>query len=188
MIKSKKGASEVVGTVLLILLAIVVVSMVSAFVLNIVNGEISKSECHKLNGKVKIINNPKYTCYTKFTPDDLSTPLPANEYKAAELYIQIHLDDTKDLKIKTLRIKTGGADSRTFDIVNGTAGGTNNVEVYKSPTMMLLFPDFGTEKTYNITDVDGLNPESFMVWPILEKNNQDCAIAASTISSISECP
>jgi flagellin-like protein len=190
MMKSKKGASEVIGTVLLILLAIVVVSMVSVFVLNIVNGEISKSECHKINGKVKIINNPRYTCYTKSTSDDLNTEA-INEYVPAKLYVQIHLDDPKDLKIKTIRLKLGGAASSNIDINDNTPGGTNNVFIYndnQEPSTILTFPNFGAEKTYNITNVDALNPESLMVWPILEKNNQDCAIAASTISSISECP
>ena len=67
--KSKKGVSAVVGTVMMIALTVGVVAMVWAIVNNLVKENIESSEsCFGVFGKVTL--NPRYTCYNNTAGKD----------------------------------------------------------------------------------------------------------------------
>ncbi|MEN9625911.1 MAG: hypothetical protein RL557_239, partial [archaeon] len=58
-----RAQSEVITTVLLVLLGIVAVIIIISFVIPFIRNQIAGSDCFEVNGKVSISNNYKYTCY-----------------------------------------------------------------------------------------------------------------------------
>lgn len=166
--KYKCSQSQIVATVLLILLVIVAVTIISAFAIPFVRDQLSKSDCLSVSGNdnLGISESLQYTCY-----NSSGTPLP-------EMYIQVHVGDIYD-KINGFSIEIGGAITESYEITKDyfspeiSSYGPGGVEV----------PGKNEERTYRIS-VEEI-PQTLKIYPILA-NGETCDYSDS-LTSIPIC-
>ena len=166
MLNSKRSQSQIVGTVLLILLTIGSVVVVIGFVVPFVRDQLSGTECLDLVEQIRIENNPTYTCY-----DDSTEGSEA-------MRVQIYRGDSQNL-------------SKSFKISISYSGSSKSIEIPTDTSDFSMYgggtseiPGINEKRTYAITGVDSL-PESISVFPILE-GGKTCD-NSHTITSIVEC-
>lgn len=165
--KSKRSQSQVIGTVLLILLVIATITIISAFAIPFVKEQLSNSDCFKLVGKMEIKNNMQYTCY-----NSSATP--------KEMLVQVYIADIVD-KISGFSIEIGGASSKNFEITSD----------YSSPEVSMYtpggveIPGKNEERTYVINNIQEL-PQSISLYAIL-KNGKTCDEPAYSVNSVENC-
>ncbi len=145
--KSNRSQSEVITTVLLILISIAAVGTVIAFVMPFIKERMSGSDCLDLANEISIANNPDYTCYNNID---------------SSLSVQIHVGDLKG-KSSSFGISVSVAGTSTNYKITSTSldagvsirGGSN-------------IPNKNEERTYIITGI-GIpsKPDSIIVYPIL---------------------
>jgi len=162
---SKKSQSEVITTVLLILLVLASIVIVMNFVVPFVKNQLSGSDCFNVADKIQITNNDMYTCYNS---------------SSSKLNVQVHIGDVVD-KIEGFSISLGGASSSVYTIKNGTT--VTNVAMYGGSTNLIL-PGKNEEKTYVISGVSS-RPDNIKVYPILT-NGKSCD-SVETINEVTMC-
>lgn len=168
----KKAQSEIISTVLLILIAITAIVVVSSFVIPFIKKQLSGTSCLDVSGKIEIKNNPAYTCY-----------------KDGELRVQVHMGDTGNkTKGFQLSIEAGGS-TNSFKIIPEAS--LENIRMYGEeipeaalPWPALKLPGAEEEKTYIISGLTA-KPDSINVYPILE-DDQVCG-ASDTLTTIPPC-
>ncbi len=171
----KRSQAEVITTVLLVLLGIVAVIIIISFVIPFIKNQISESDCLKVNGKVTITNNHKYTCYdTSVTPP--------------KMRIQIHFGD--DANLAGFAIEVGGATTKTYQVKKSgttTTSTPNDVIMYSATasTPALELPGKNEERTYQIKNVD-TQPEKIKVYPILSDGR--LCDSFDELDAITTCP
>jgi hypothetical protein len=160
---SKKSQSEVVTTVLLVLLSIVAVGIVISFVYPLVTNQISKSDCVNVLDQIEITNNQQYTCYNS---------------SAKNLSVQIHAGD--------LQGKSSG-----FLISVGSGGGSSNYKINNSGIITNVtirggsnIPGKNEERTYVISSINS-KPDYVNVYLIL--NNGNTCDSSSSYNSFVSC-
>ena len=161
----KRGQSQVISTVLLILLAIVAIGLVMGFVIPFIKDKISSGDCLDVAGKIELVNNPDYTCY------DLTK---------SSLRVQIHILDISDL-IRGFSIESGGASSKSVKIVNGT--NHPDVSMYDGGSANETIPGDNEARTYVINNTQ--QPNSIEVYPIL-KTGKICG-SSDVMVNIDNC-
>jgi len=149
--KCKRSQSEVISTILLVLIAIVAITIVSMFAINFVNNQIEKSKCIEVLNPalVEIKNNPLYTCF-----DNTNSVMK----------VQVHFSETKSL-LEGFVIELGGADTQTFRILNNTL--VDRVSMSSGQEAMVVLPSDNADRTYNISAVT-IKPEKLNAYPILK--------------------
>lgn len=169
--KCKRSQSEVISTILLVLIAIVAITTVSMFIISFVNSQIEKSKCIELFNPpiIEIRNNPLYTCYN-----------PTDNI----MRVQVHFSETKS-SLEGFVITIGGADSKTYKILNGLDGTSIGVTMFTEDDPILVLPADNTEKTYLITLTVTTPPENLQIHPIL-KGGRVCE-SSSRVSPINVC-
>jgi flagellin-like protein len=175
MKKSKRGLSEVVSTVLLILLTVAAAVIVSSFSIKFVMDYISKGDCIKYAQMVEIINNPEYTCYNSTSGNE-------------NMRIQIGIKDLEskyyDKLIGFKVILYNNGVSNSYDITNGTGGSGNVRMIRDNASEIITIPGIASEKTYIITGITS-KPNSTIVYPVLK--DKSCAEAKSELNIIDNC-
>jgi len=185
---SKRSQSQVISTVLLILLAITAAGIISAFVINFVKNQLKDTSCIELVDQIKVENNPRYTC---FKSDLVETN--------RKLRVQVHFGDSKDIEGFILEVGVPDGSSKTFDIKEGSK--ISGVEMFTGvnnpPDPNLKLPGKNKEKTYLVdwSSISSSNPQKspglenydipINVYPIL-KGGKTCA-SGSKQSEIPEC-
>jgi flagellin-like protein len=167
---SKKSQSQVITTVLLILITISLVVVISSFAISFVKEKLSESDCTDIIGKVEIRNNPQYTCYNEATD---------------KLNIQVHIGDIEDLEGFTISVDAQGS-SNSYEIKNNTPE-TNELNMYTEILNYedkLLIPGKNSEKTYTISSITE-KPETINIYPIL-KDGKTCN-PSDTYKFIANC-
>tara|TARA_Y100000310_G_scaffold160433_1_gene160193 strand:+ start:522 stop:1007 length:486 start_codon:yes stop_codon:yes gene_type:complete len=161
MIKKRgiKGQSQIVSSVLLILIAIAAAGLIIGFVIPFVKNKLSGGDCLEIINKVKI--SPRYTCY-----DDPNSVL-----------VQIHIDDIRDV-IDGFSVELGGPSSKNYNILEDDHTG---VSMYEGGSFEL--PNNTEERTYNMSVT--VKPEYIKVYPIL-KGGKSCGEADSE-TDIKDC-
>jgi len=162
---SKKSQSEVITTVLLILLVLASIVIVMNFVVPFVKNQLSGSDCFNVADKIQITNNDMYTCYNS---------------SSKELNVQVHIGDVVD-KIEGFSISLGGAASSIYTVKNGT--NVNNVIMYGGSNLIVM-PGKNEERTYVIRSVPS-RPDSIRVYPIL--NDGKSCDSVETINEVTMC-
>lgn len=164
----KRGQSEVISTVLMILIAIAAVTVIAGFVINFVQNQIEKSKCVEVINPpaIEIKNNPLYTCYEKS---------PSNT-----LRVQIHSSTSKEI-LEGFSLEVGGADTITFKIKNNTE--VDNVKMNTGETKINL-PSENSERTYKFSGIP-IKPDTIRLYPII-KEDRICE-AISIVNTIEEC-
>lgn len=159
---SKRSQSQIISTVLLILLSIVVAGLIAAFVIPFVKDRLpgENENCLDVIGKVEISSG--YTCYN-------STNVSAN--------VQIHIYEVRD-SIKGFTIELGGASSKAIKVLEDDYLG---VRMYGGGEFEL--PNSTEERTYIIDTTN--KPDYIAVYPVL-KNNKLCE-ASDTVRDVENC-
>jgi len=162
ILNSKCSQSQVVASVLLILLVIVSIMVIVTFIVPFIKDQLSGTECIDLVGQITIKNNPDYTCYDS----------------VGNMSVQIHVGDVQNI-------------TKGFQIAIEFAGSTTSVDVIDGATDSNLYmlnasqaievPGKNEERTYIITNIGSL-PDSVSVYPILESGgNCDASDVLNTI-------
>ena len=167
---SKKSQSQVVGSVLLILIVVALIVIVSGFAVSFIKGKLSDSNCVDIIGKVEVANNVKYTCYNDVTN---------------VMSVQVHVGDIEE-EIQGFTISVVSDSSENFEIINDTV--VSRVVMFK-PLLApfigdLLIPGKNSERTYNITGITK-KPDSLAIYPIL-KDGKTCD-SSDTLKIITAC-
>jgi len=162
MIKKKSAQSQIVATVLLILITIVAAGLIMAFVIPFVKDKLpSQNEnCLEVISKVRISSG--YTCYD--SPNNTQS-------------VQIHIDDIRD-SIKGFVIELGGPSSKATRALEDDNSG---VSMYGGGSFEL--PNNTEERTYNIPA--DTKPTYIAVYPVL-KNDKLCE-ASDTARDVEDC-
>jgi len=145
---SKRSQSQVIASILLILLAISMVVIVIGFVIPFVRDQLSESDCVKVINKVNIQNDVRYTCYSVLN--------------GGEMNVQVHVGENESLV--GFSIELGGAATNSFEIKNGVVD--NNLKMFGGNyNSTLQIPGKNEERTYVIKFSNV--PDSVSIYPIL---------------------
>lgn len=156
----KKSQSEIISSVLLILLVIVAAMILFSFAIPFVKEKLSSGDCLDVAGKIEISSG--YTCYN-----------------GTVMQVQIHVLEIRDL-IKGVSIELGGASTNNFKIINATT--ITGVSLCNGSQRLEVPPADNTERTYVITSP---RPNIIRVYPIL-KGGKICE-ASDTLTEINDC-
>lgn len=167
--KSKRGLSAVIAAVLLILLALALVGIVWAVVKDLVEREMSTTDC--LDGFGKVEFNHHYTCYN---------------LSSKELWISVSIGDIEIKKV-TVSVSAGGS-KKSFDILEGGSS-----ETYIRPSLVTSYgstfylPGKNEGKTYfyNMTLATfSDDPDRLEIYPVINENT--CS-ATDSVTEIVDC-
>jgi len=156
----KRSQSEVISSVLLILLVIAATVLIFAFVIPFVKEKLGSGDCLDVTGKIEISSG--YTCYN-----------------GTAMQVQVHILEVRNL-IDGFSIELGGASTNNYKILNNTL--VTKVNMCNSAPKMELPPADNTERTYVIRDT---KPNIIRVYPIL-KGGKICD-ASDVVTEISDC-
>ncbi|MFA7708062.1 MAG: archaellin/type IV pilin N-terminal domain-containing protein [Candidatus Pacearchaeota archaeon] len=161
--KDEKAQSEIIGTVLLILITIVVAGIIMAFIIPYIKEKLPAEgeSCLDIITKVKI--KTEYTCYnssSNFTQ------------------VQIHIDDIRD-SIKGFTVELGGPSSKSVKILEDEH---SLVEMYGGGEFEL--PNNTEERTY-ILNQKTQKPDYIAVYSVL--NNKKVCEASGTLTEVEIC-
>jgi|SRR3989344_3427167 len=162
-IRKYKSQSEIVTSVLLILLVVVAVMIIFAFVVPFVKDKISSGDCLDVAGKIEISSG--WTCHN-----------------GTVMLVQVHVLNVKEL-IDGFSIELGGASTDNYKIKNNTYVAGARMCNVASGTNVTLPPNDNTERTYVITSTT--KPDVVRIYPIL-KGGKACE-ASDTITEIEDC-
>lgn len=169
---TKRGQSQIVSTVLLILISITAVMIVIGFVVPFIKKQLSGTDCLEVSGKIEIKNNLKYTCY---------------DLENNQMRVQVHMGDVGNVtKGFQLSIDVEGS-TKAFEITKDSDT-IENLNMYGSTIenpIELRIPQRGGEVTYVISNVNS-KPDSITAYPIL--NNDKMCEASDTLTEINICP
>ena len=148
---NRKAQSQIVGTVLLLLIVIAVGVILMTFVVPFVQERLAGTGCFDVTNQIELLNNPKYTCFNT---------------SASEIKLQVHFGDVDNKTIKGLMIVTGGADSDSFRMEDGKIQENEKVKnIGKTYRSLIEFPGRNTERTFIIKST---YPDNIKIHAILE--------------------
>jgi hypothetical protein len=165
LFKAVKSQSQIISTVLLILLVMAAMVIISGVVINIVKDNLSQKGCLDVAGTIEISDG--YTCYNA----DATVP---------EMQVQVHIGAIRD-SIDGFAIEMGGASTSSYKITNSTPAPTG-VRMCNQSTVIYI-PGDNEERTYIIPASS--KPNSIRVYPIL-KGGKLCDTPDS-VTSVQEC-
>jgi flagellin-like protein len=167
----KKAQSEVISTVILILIVITAGSLIAAFVINYVRDHMNNG-CTDIAGKIEIKSNPDYTCYDNVTK---------------QMRIQIHVGDIEENSIKNIRvlINRGGSTDKTYIINNDTLP-ADGVSIYNNLNPTKIIPAPGEDITYLLNDTNE-NPDSITLGITLNKEKEEICPSIDNFNTVNLC-
>jgi flagellin-like protein len=156
----KKAQSEVITTVILILIGIAAVSILSVFIINMVRSNLKGTDCFEAMNQLEINLDKGWTYY--------SNPTMGNKF----VYVNVERE-TKNFNLTGLNLVYGDDLGTTkIKLLNNTQ--VTGVEYVTSPTAtnnIILLPGEGESKTYRI-DVNSLGKKvtRVIIAPIINGN------------------
>jgi hypothetical protein len=143
--RGKKGISEVISTVLIILLTIAAVSILSAVVISFVKDQLSAKDCLEAIDKL-LIEDGKFTCHN-----------------STNTLIMVSRSSDSEFKLKGLVIslKQNTGTSKVYNLQNGSP--VEEIRMYDG-TQEIRIPGAGGAETY----VFSISSDYVRVAPILE--------------------
>lgn len=162
--KSKNGQSQIITTVLLILLVLVAVGFIISFVIPFVNDKLESGKCLDVINKVHISNG--YTCYKSGT-------------SSGTMQVQVGIAEISSL-IDGFAIELGGASSQVVKIIGSSGSGAN---MCGEAVGTIEVPLDNTERTYLINPSP--KPDFVRVSAIL-KGGEICP-ESQTIITVANC-
>jgi flagellin-like protein len=169
MIK-KKAQSDVVATLIIVLLTIVAGAVLLAYLMPVVKNWISGGDCFQFNDKLNVVNDPAFTCY------NTTTHL---------LHLKVSVGDidekTKNRLFGMVLIVQGPLNSNTYTI----SPSNSDPHVSMSNGDPVQVPPKNSERVYNITGLT-FSPNSTVIYPIIDKSRK-CTDAGSIMDFIPVC-
>ena len=164
-----KAQSQIVTSVLLILIVISLAVLVLNFSTSFVKNKLSDTGCFEVVGQVYFTESNKYTC---FNDSDKSGN---NDH----LLLQIHVSDVNN-SISGFLVEIGGADTKSLEIKDGV--NLTDVSMYGGSKILSL-PKKNEERTYIFSVIS--RPEKVKVYPIL--SNEKVCETADSIEKLNIC-
>ena len=129
--KCKRSQSEVITTVLMVLIGIVAVGLLSTFVINLVRDNLKSSDCLQLQGKITLDTGSGFTFFN--LTDKYSYVVVKNDWAGSNLTgLNIILDDGMKSKTYKIRVTDSDAKVKMFDGSNPLLPQSSNPkETYK---------------------------------------------------------
>ena len=162
-LKSRRSQSQVVSTILLILISISAIVVIISFVMPLINDQLSESDCFEVLDEVTIVNSPVYTCYTS---GKMNVRIAINENKDLDGFVIVLGDDIT---------------SESYEIREGVTS-VSGVEMYDGNAVIEV-PGKKGERTYGITRAS--SPNFVDVYPIL-KSGKICP-SPQTLNNVNLC-
>jgi len=135
--KNKKSQSEVITTVLLILIGILAVSIVSVFIVNLVRNNLRGSECTQILSQISI-SDSEWTFFNS---------------TSKLLYLNIERE-TKDFELAGLYVMFGdSSNTKALKIVDGTNNYVYSINSTGGLNTTVTLPKLGEKRTYVIDSV-----------------------------------
>jgi len=173
ILNSKRSQSEVIGTILLVLLTISAAAILIGFIFPLVQKQISKSDCFDFAQKIEI-KNSDFTCYN---------------FSSKNITVQIGIDDIDRKKIdmiKALKIIINQEGfSESFEINNSEVSTSGRILMYNGTNSLSLPNKTGEQKTYRINNIN-TKPTSITIYPILS-DGKSCSESNNQINEIKDC-
>lgn len=165
MIFSKRAQSQVISTVLLILLVIASITIVMGLVIPFIKNQLSSTNCFDVINEVSIENNIQYTCY---------------DVESKAMSIQVHIGDNDNLG--GFAIELGGASSKSYEIRDKLV--SEDIKMFKGNyNESLELPGKNEERTYLVKVSE--KPDSVKIYPILE-DDKICD-SSDSLNKIASC-
>ncbi len=159
--KSKRSQSEIMGTVILILIVVSIAVILFTFAVPFVKERLAGTGCFDIINQVSF-SDSKYTCFNNKNDVDASND---------EINLQVHFRELNE-SLEGFLIELGGATSKSIEIKKGSS--FNNVKMYNGNYNELLeLPGKNEERTY--TFLQGY-PEYVRIYPIL-KGGKTCDVS-----------
>jgi hypothetical protein len=159
--KNKKGLSQIVSTVILILLTVAIVAGVWATIQNLVEGKLDKTgACYGLFEKINV--NPKYTCYDPIE-SRMQVSISIGEVEIDSLLVSISFESS----------------SKTFELTNKS----QNIEYvtnYPGNDSGVSLPSKEGGKTYYVLGIEEI-PNKVEIAPKVEGYQCDVSDSLSNI-------
>ena len=171
LLKCKRSQSEVISTILIILLVIVAAGFLLGFLIPFIRDQLSSGDCFQFNGKIEIKNDPLYTCY------DGSTKI---------LYLKVgigDIDDKSNNKITGLNFVVQNESSSVNYQLTPPDSNPPGISLLNGAVGEL--PLKNQERTFKIINIT-TKPNSIIVYPLID-NNRKCSETSSTINFIPDC-
>jgi UDP-N-acetylmuramyl pentapeptide phosphotransferase/UDP-N-acetylglucosamine-1-phosphate transferase len=154
-LKNHKSQTEVIVTVLLVLIGIIAVGLVSAWIINMVRSNLQGTECFNTADQIKVDLGD----YTYFSASSNRT------------YVSISRG-AGDFNLTGFIITVSGAgSSQTYNIKDGATGSASGVLLYPN-SVNLVVPGLSGLKTYNLSYTAG-EVKKVKVVPIILTNNKE---------------
>jgi len=160
MLNYKRSQSQIVSTVLLILIVITAIVLIFSFVIPFVKDKLSEGDCLDVAGKVEISTG--YTCHN-----------------GSAMQVQVYIADIEEI-IEGFSIELGGPSSKTIKIEE--SNGISGVKMCNQSAVIYL-PGNNEERTYVFENVN--KPTLVRVYPIL-KGGKVCS-SSDTTTTIDDC-
>lgn len=161
---SKRSQSQIITTVLLILLGVIAAGVIMTFIIPFIKEKLQSGDCLDVVNKIEIRSG--YTCYDGTTGSE-------------KVNVQIHILDISDL-ITGFKIEFGGTSSKIIEIVDDTDP-TEEIKMYDDGK--ILIPGNNEARTYNITYSS--RPDFIAVYPTL--NSGKTCPASDSVVDIEDC-
>jgi flagellin-like protein len=159
----KKAQSQVIASVLLVLIVLVAAAIIMSFVVPFVQKQLSGSGCLDVMGYVQISDNEKYSCY---------------DSSNNAIRVQVHIGDTEELQGVIIELRS--ADSKSYEIIDNER--LEGVSMYSGNNVLEL-PGRNEERTYLISSET--RPDSIAIYPKL-KNGKTCE-SSDLLSNVQIC-
>ena len=174
MKQNKKGVSEVVTTVLIVMLTVAAIGVIAGFVVPFVKNSLQKStECTDYKG------------FYTFDETLESSFFKSNCYAGSNYTFSIKAGSDNNTAVNVAGIKfiftRPDGTTNSTEVRNGSPSGTGGIRMYKDGATLTL-PGASGIKSYNYTAAEGDTFESAEVYPIL-KSGRICADVKESIKT-----
>lgn len=161
--RRNRAQSQIVSTVILILITIVAAGLIIGFIIPFVKDKLSGGDCLDIINQVEISSG--YTCYDDSGVDNYTQ-------------VQIHIGPVRNL-IDGFIVELGGASSKSFKILEND---NSDVSMYNNENFSL--PNDAEERTYILNIFS--KPDYIKVYPVL-RGDKYCGEADSVLSIDDGC-
>ena len=171
MPKSKRSQSDIIATLLIVLLVIISAGVLLRFLIPYLIGLLSSGDCFEYNGKIEIVNDPVFTCYNSTTKT---------------LYLKVGLgdiDENAKNKITGFNfVLISGGNSYNYEMI---PPGSNPAGISLLTGDVAGLPLKNQERAYKIDNIT-TKPDSVIVYPFIDKKRK-CAETQDTMNFIPNC-
>ena len=152
-IKNNKAQSEIMGTVILILIVVSISIILFTFAVPFVKERLAGTDCFNVINQVSF-SDSKYTCFDNKNDVDATND---------EINLQVHFGELNE-SLEGFLVELGGATSRSIEIKEGNINNDGVWMFNSGDTDPLKLPGKNEERTYVILNE---YPDYIRIYPVL---------------------